>query len=110
MRPLMRVLGVVLFASLGACCVEPGGYAYDGGYCSSSCDYSLDVRVDHCGYRRISPCRPTPVQGFRSTGPSHPYMPSSRPGHSFSHGGGHVASGGSHGQGGQSGGSHGGHR
>lgn len=118
-RLAARLLGLVLLASLGACCIDPGAgrYASEGACYPSYYDYPVGAAVDYgYGYGPgYASCRTYRTYTDRTYGPCRRYAPSPCPRPSFSRGVGHAGSGGGHFQGSlshgsPSQGSHGGHR
>jgi len=111
----MRIMGLALLSSLGACCIEPCGARYfsDGPYYASCSDYSVGGTCDW-GYGRGYSAHVYRAPGYRHYGPGLACPPGTRPKPTSTHGGGHGGNGGghpqgSHPQGSHSGGSHGGH-
>lgn len=117
----MKILGLLLLSSLGACCIEPvgGRYVADGPACVSYVDTAIGVA---CG---LSYSRGSSVHVYRASGPAPAPVcraPAPAPGPCprppVSHGGGHGNgngngnghSQGSHSQGSHSQGSRGNHR
>jgi hypothetical protein len=117
MRPIaMKLLGVLLLSSLGACYIGPGPVRYesDGPYGAAGVDCTIDAACNYnfgYGYGRGYSCYPYRAFDYGTRRPGQLYMPSSRPGPSHSRGGtGESHQHGTSSQGSHSQGSHGGHR